>query len=333
MGAALRDAPAAEIGVAAPLSGPQATLGRQLLDGVRAHATGVDILPVDTPCTAEGGQDAARQLQAAGVALAIGFLCTQSAEAALAPLSQAGIPTLLVGPRSARLTAERDRRGLLVWRLAPRPGAEAAAMAQLIAEDWADAPFGILDDGSITARNAADELRGQLARLGLEPALSETYRPAEDRQVTLARRIAQSGVSRLVALGTPADTAIILRDAAAQGLELAILGGENLLDEPGDIPLPDGVRAVAPQGFATMPADDAAERREGYALQGEAAGALARAALAQGDVAAALSTLDLATPLGQIRFDADGESGKPDYRVLTWRQGRFVPEDNGDGAL
>jgi branched-chain amino acid transport system substrate-binding protein len=320
----------ATLGVAAPLSGPYETLGRQFLDGVRAGAPTLSITERDTPCTPEGGRDTALAFIAADITLATGFLCTPSAEAALPALTEAGVPVLVVGARSTRLTDVRRGQERQVWRLAPRPEGEAQALAAAIADLWPGQPFGIVEDGSVRARSLADELRAALALRGLEPALVDNYRPAEDRQFALVRRIGQSGLTRIVALGSVADTAIILRDAASLNIDLAVLGGENLIDEAGEPALPDGVRAIASKGFAVADADTAAPRREGYFLDGEAAGQIAASALAAGQApGAALSGQTFDTVAGPVRFDPEGESDMPGYDVVEWQDGRFVVQPEG----
>ena len=319
----------AELGVAAPLSGPYETLGRQFLEGVRAGAPGHAIVERDTPCTPQGGRDTALAFLAADIPLAVGFLCTPSAEAALPALADADVPTLVVGARSTRLTDVRRGQERRVWRLAPRPEGEAQALAAAIADLWPGLPFGIVEDGSVRARSLADELRAALALRGLEPALMDNYRPAEDRQFTLARRIAQSGVTRIVALGGVADTAIIMRDAASLNIDLAVLGGENLIDEASEPPLPDGVRAIAPKGFAIADSDTAAPRREGYFQDGYSAGQIAASALSTQAPGAALGGQTFDTAAGPVRFDTQGESGMPRYDIVEWQDGRFVLQPEG----
>ena len=320
----------ATLGVAAPLSGPYETLGRQFVEGVRAGAPGLSITERDTPCTPEGGRDTALAFIAADITLAVGFLCTPSAEAALPALADAGVATMVVGARSTRLTDVRRGQERYVWRLAPRPEGEAQALAAAIADLWPGLPFGLVEDGSVRARSLADELRAALTLRGMEPTLVDNYRPAEDRQFALARRIAQSGLTRIVALGSVADTAIILRDAASLNIDLAVLGGENLIDETGEPPLPDGVRAIAPKGFAVADADAAAPRREGYFLDGEAAGQIAASAIdAAPSPGAALSGQTFDTAAGPVRFGPDGESGMPRYEIVEWLDGRFVVQPEG----
>ncbi|RUU26516.1 ABC transporter substrate-binding protein, partial [Mesorhizobium sp. M6A.T.Ca.TU.002.02.2.1] len=66
------------VGVAAPLSGPSAILGKQIEAGasLAAEANGVELKLVDDGCTANGGAAAAREFAAAKVSMVVGFLCT-----------------------------------------------------------------------------------------------------------------------------------------------------------------------------------------------------------------------------------------------------------------
>lgn len=316
------------IGVAAPLSGPNAVLGQQVTAG-SAAASGetMRLIAADTECTAEGGAAAAESLAAAGAAIVIGFVCTPAIEAALPILTQAGIPVIGVGVRAARLTDRRERTGHLLWRLAPRSGEEADALAAFVRENWRSLPFGIVEDGSAYARDLADEVRARLEPEAIEPALVDNYRPAEELQFALGRRILQSGVTRLLAFGTRPDIAIVQRDANELGLELEIVGGESLLDEPSDVAdiLP-GTTAIA------IFDEQAAEHgpiREGYFLPAQAATQIAIEALEQADDPSALAiVLDqhtFSTVLGAISFDDKGDSDRDAFGLREWDGERFVP--------
>jgi branched-chain amino acid transport system substrate-binding protein len=89
------------VGIAAPLSGPSAILGKQIEAGasLAAEANGAEIKTVDDACTADGGAAAARDFAAAKVSVVVGFLCTEAIEAALPILKDAGIPVITVGVR------------------------------------------------------------------------------------------------------------------------------------------------------------------------------------------------------------------------------------------
>lgn len=337
------------IGVAAPLSDSEAILGAQMTGGVEAavarlaKADGkVETVTADTTCSAEGGRQAAETFVATNVAIVVGFLCTEALEAALPVLREAAIPTLDVGVRANRLTDRRDRTGDLIWRIAPRSDAEAAKVAETLASRWRDQPFGLVEDGSITARGLTDAVRRLLEAQGMVPQTIDNYRPAEEKQFALARRLERTGVTRFFIAGDRPDVATIARDAAELGLDLEIVGGESLLDEVSiDVPLPDGIVAVAPRARfpelngsadAPTPADDASPKGyygPAYAATEIAVAAIRAARKSGRTVPVVLESEAFATELGTIRFDAKGDSDLDLYRVFVWRGDRFTDEAGG----
>lgn len=322
------------VGVAAPLTGPSSILGRQIAAGAgEAAGTRATVIAADTQCTAEGAAAAARQLVSEGVDIVVGFLCTAEIEAALPILSEASIPVLDVGVRTHTLTDRRERTGHLVWRIAPRTQDEADALARFVRENWRDEAFGIVEDGSVDARDLADEVRARLGPESIEPSLVDNYRPAEEVQFALARRIAQSGVTRLLVFGSREDVSIIARDAAELDLELEWVGGESLLDEPGGrADLPNGIRAVAiDDQAADYPfATAGAIVREGYHGPAFAAAETAieavRRSRAEGEnLADILNEGAFPTVLGPVSFDERGDWTREAFRVLVWDGRVFSP--------
>ena len=328
----------------------------------------IELATVDSGCSAEGGKAAAQTFVALGATVVVGFLCADSIEAALPILKHASIPLIDVGVRAARLTDRRDRTGNLVWRLAPRSDAEALAIASLVADRWRAEAFGLIDDGSIAARGLSDTVRRLLADRGLQPQAIDNYRPAEEKQFGLVRRLARTAVSRYFIAGDRPDIATIVRDAAAIGLTLDIVGGESLIDEAGDVTLAEGAVAVGPKTrFPALEAprtpgapptsapaavpptalEQDASGPQGYfgtayaateiaiaASHFPRAGGVARPSTpeAASNAAAIVKALDertFQTGLGPIRFDARGDSDLDLMRVYRWNGERFVPEAGG----
>ncbi len=326
------------IGVAAPLSGTSAILGEQVRAGAEAAARrlsqdggAVETVAADTECTPDGGERAARSMVEAKVTAAVGFLCTEALETALPILREAGIPAIVVGVRANRITDKRAKSGALVWRIAPRSDAEASAIAAVLIARWRDLPFGIVEDGSIYGRGLADAVRSRLEAEGMKPSTLDNYRPAEEKQFGLARRLQKTGVTRFFIAGDRPDIAVIARDAAASGLTAEIVGGESLLDESSaDTPLPEGIIAIGPQTeFPTLVEGGSAAPPQGYEGPAyaavEIAVAAARQAAAGGKaIADVLNQTAFTTALGTIRFDAKGDSDLDLYRSFTWQGGRFV---------
>ncbi|MBO0662721.1 ABC transporter substrate-binding protein [Jiella sp. MQZ9-1] len=334
------------IGVIAPRSGAQAILGKQVIDGAKAalatKAGAATIVEADTQCSAKGGEAAARELVKAKATIALGFLCTPAIEAALPVLKQAGIVTLDVGVRANRLTDKKVRTGDLIYRLAPRSGAAAAAITRFIEARWADQPFGLIDDGSIASRGLSDSVRRRLGDDGLKPQTVDNYRPAEEKQFGLARRLQRTGVTRFFIAGDRPDIAIIARDAKALGLDLTILGDENLFDEASvDTPLPAGIIAIgpktsfpelAPKGTdLSVPGSLPPQGYFGtaYAAMEVALEASAKAGASKRSILTILASQPFDTGLGAIRFDGKGDSDLDLFRVFEWQGEKFVEETGG----
>ena len=346
------------IGVAAPLVGSPSILGRQLMNGARVAAGkageaadfAIEIVEADTNCSADGGKAAAQRFVEAGAQIVVGFLCTDAIEAALPILKTAKIPLIDVGVRAGRLTDRRARTGNLIWRIAPRSDAAAQKIAALLAERWKGEPFGLIDDGSIGARGLTDTVRRLMADKGLQPQSIDNYRPAEEKQFGLVRRLQRTGVTRFFIAGDRPDIAIIIRDAGEIGLTMQVIGSESLIDEAGDGPLAEGVVTIAPKTrFPELalpasafdpeatPIEQDAAGPQGYFGPAYAATEIAVAAIGAANVAGtgeagiqkALSDETFSTALGPVRFDAQGDSNLDLSRVYRWTGARFVPEAGG----
>lgn len=336
VGALPRAASADGIGLAAPTGGPSALLGQQAVEGGRA-AVGPDgpaLTPFDTGCDRDTGAEAARRMVANKIEIAVGFLCVGALEGALPILSPAGIPTIAIGARTDRVLERRERAGWQVWRLAPGPQAEAQAIATYVRERWNGAPFAIVEDGSSYGRDLAESVRGLLEVQGLRPLLVDNFRPADEKQFGLARRIAQSGVRNVLVFGARSDVAIVARDALEVTPGLQIASGESLLDEPGEVPLPDGVVTIASGFDVDWPPGEEAPTDEGYARIARvgteiAVEALRRSTAEARPIADLLNTETFVTSAGLVRFDAQGSVDIVPFRAYLWQGDRFVVDGEG----
>ena len=327
------------IAMAVPSSGPSALLGRQALEGARAalgdaSAEPPSLAAFDTRCDREGGADAARRMAEAKAEIAVGFLCVAALEAALPVLSKADIPTIDIGARSDRVLDRRARAGWQIWRIAPGPQAEAKAIADFVRTRWQGAPFGLVEDGSSYGRDLAESVRGLLEAQGLRPVLVDNYRPADEKQFGLARRIAQSGVRHVLVFGARRDVAIVARDALDVTPGLTIASGESLLDEAGDVPLPQGVLAIASGFDVGWTPSEESPADEGYARIARigteiAIEALRRSKAESRTIADVLGAETFVTSGGLVRFDAIGSADVVPFQAYRWDGTKFTTDGEG----
>lgn len=327
------------IGVAAPLSGPSALLGQQIVSGaaLAARTTGAELNTVDDACTAEGGAAAARAFAEAKVQVVIGFLCTEAIEAALPILKGAGIPAVTVGVRTESLTDRRAKTGWQVFRLGPRGDDERNAAATILTRLWKDELFAIVDDGTIYGREMAETVRAAVEQAALKPVFMDTFRPEMDNQIALVGRLKKAGATHVFAGGDGADIAIMARDAGNLDAGIVFAGGEALRTAPGDVPFATGTLMIALPGWSETADKTVLDAfasanviAEGYALPAYAAVEIANAASSAAQsagkpVANALAGQDFATAIGTIRFDPKGDLSKNPYRAYRFDGQRFLP--------
>ncbi|MBZ9858678.1 branched-chain amino acid ABC transporter substrate-binding protein [Mesorhizobium sp. CA12] len=325
------------VGIAAPLSGPSAILGKQIEAGagLAAEANDIAIKAVDDACTADGGAAAAKEFVDAKVNVVVGFLCTDAIEAALPILKDANIPVITVGVRTESLTDRRAKTSWPVYRLGPRGDDERNAVAAKLIQLWRDDLFAIVDDGTIYGREMAETFRAAAEQAALKPVFTDTFRPQLDNQIGLIGRLKKAGATKVFAGGDGEDVAIMGRDAAQLDAGITFAGGENLRTPPGDVPYPVGTLMIAPPEWSEI-ADPKVVQAfaaknivpDGYTLPTYAAVEVAKAALAGADgqpLAEALTGHDFATALGTIRFDDKGDLSQNPFRIFRFDGTHFVP--------
>ncbi|WP_296745795.1 branched-chain amino acid ABC transporter substrate-binding protein [Mesorhizobium sp.] len=327
------------VGVAAPLSGPSAILGKQIEAGasLAAQMNNLTIKAVDDACTADGGAAAAREFAADKVNVVVGFLCTDAIEAALPILKDAGIPVITVGVRTESLTDRRAKTGWPVYRLGPRGDDERNAIASRLTQLWRNDLFAIVDDGTIYGRELAETFRAAAEQAALKPVFVDTFRPQLDNQIGLVGRLKKAGATKVFAGGDGDDIAIMGRDAAQLNAGMTFAGGENLRTPPDAVPyavgtlmtaLPEWAEAADPKVVQAFGAKTIVP--DGYTLPAYAAVEVAKAAVADAassgkPLAEALTGHDFATAIGTIRFDAKGDLSQNPFRVFRFDGTRFVP--------
>ncbi len=330
-------ASAAVIGVVAPRSGTYTPLGLQILQGARAaaEAAGDTVAEIDETCDEAGGTAAAKGLVDAKAAVAIGFLCVETLSTALPQLKAAQIPVITVSVRSKILMEDALRNGWPFFRLAPVEGAEAAKLAETIIAIWKAEPIALVEDGTIYGRELASAIRQRIEPLGMAPVFTDTFRPGQEQQVALVRRLAKAGATHVFVGGDRTDASIIARDAASENIALVLMGGDALRASNRPVPLRDGVMAVAVPDYASLPSANAAVAAlkaknidpDGYMLPAYAAVEIAHQAIvtaAGKPVAASLAGGTFSTAIGPIGFDKGHELKDNPFRLLEWRGSAFV---------
>jgi branched-chain amino acid transport system substrate-binding protein len=328
------------IGVVAPQVGTYASLGAQITEGAKfeAEKSGNMVITVDEPCTENSGQAVADALVKAKVQIAVGFLCSETLEGALPKLKDAGIPAITVAVRSHILMEDALKNGWPLLRLAPLDSAEADKVVNTILSAWAAKPIALVDDGTIHGRELVEAVRNALEEKGMKPVFVDTYRPGQEQQIGLARRLRKAGATNVFVGGDRSDVAILARDAAAEKIPLVLMGGDAMdaADQP--LPLAVGVEAITLPTYSTLPPgiETAKALRgkgiepEGYVLRADAAASIANQAAETASnekkpLFDVLTGNTWQTSLGPVAFGANHELSENPYRHLQWNGKDFQP--------
>ncbi|MGR6430691.1 ABC transporter substrate-binding protein [Rhizobium sp. PAMB 3174] len=332
------DASAAVIGVVAPQSGTFAVLGKQITDGAKVAATlaGNSIIVIDEPCDTNARPQIAEKLAAAKAEIAIGFLCGETITVAMPGMKDKGIPGITVSVRSEIAMEDAARDGWPLFRLAPSDRQEADAITNVILDRWADEAIALVDDGTIRSRELTAAVRAALEKNGLDPIFTDTYRPGEEKQVALVRRLKKVGATHVFVAGDRSDIAIIANDAKSDNIAMTFFGGDALRAADGQVSLPDGVMGVVLPLYSNLPEAskaaaalrDNGSEPEGYALPAYAAAEIASVALSDAagskrPIADVLVGTTFSTAIGKIGFAEDHNLAENPFRLQVWKDGAF----------
>lgn len=337
------------IGIAGPMSGSFADIGRDIRAGVEiavaaANAAGglkgerIVTVAVDDKCEAETAAAVANQMIGKGVRAVIGHACT--AAALPAARVYAGSDVLFLSPAATnpRLTDESVGKG--VFRLAIRSDREAAAIADHLTTHFAGKRVAFVHDGSVYGQGLVEQASKAFADAGGAVAMTEAFTPGEKSQNNLVGKIQDAAVSAVVMGALQADAAVITGEVRARGLDVALIGNEALAltefkalagaDAEGTVfflPFVDKTNPAAVELLLSL--EERGLEPTDTVFTAHAATEAALAALAGGkDLSAAASLLrkkGVDTVIGKVTFDAKGDWSTARYAAEVWKGDRFEP--------
>lgn len=339
-----KDEKTIRIGVVAPDDGSLGILGTQLRAGFLIfqnefieQGLRFDVIEETEVCESGGGADTAFGLEEAQVDLVVGFLCVESLVSAMPILDQANIPVINVNIRSDIVRDEAARLDWPLFSIAPRASDQAKFASKYIIDNWGDKSVALVEDGTISNRELVDAIRLQLDDGGFQPIVLDNFRPGQDKQFGLVRRLEKSKISHVFVGATRLDTSIIARDAREIGLELTFAGGDTLRAADESLPFPNGAIAIIPHigltGANAVSAraafDDTGIFPDRFPIFGYAMAELATilADIETDDVIKTLKEDIFDTVIGPVSFDQYGEREENTFNAMVWQDGRFIKDE------
>ena len=341
------------IGLAGPLTGPNAWLGEQTERGVGLavadlNAAGgllgqqVEVVTADDYCDGEQAVAAANKLVAVGVVFAAGNPCSGAAIPASEVHAAAG--TLMIS--SAATNPMLTERGLdNVFRVVGRDDQQGTIAGNYLADRRGDKSIAIVHDGEAYGRGLAEETRKRLNARGVREVLFTEITPGYADYGELIAKLSAVGADVLYYGGYAPEAGLIIRQARAAGDDVQLVVGDGVSSE-------DFWLVAGPAGAGTLmtlwpdarknpaAAEVVAKFRavnfeplggtlNGYAtIQVWAQAVKEAGTLELEPVAQTLRSTQFDTVLGKIGFDQKGDvTGYDTFAWYIWKDGEYAPVD------
>lgn len=315
------------IALAGPKTGTARIIAEQMQQGADILAPERSFL--DTQCSSASGRSVAETAISLNIKLLIGLPCIEALEAAQAYITeqQSDMRIIALGVELARERRSNGGTDAVIYQLAADANAEADALAEFVRDNWRNETFALIDDGTLYGRLLAENVRAQLEEDNLKPIFVDNYRPLQERQTGLVRRLQRSGATHVIVGGDAYDASIIGADAALLNFNIIMAGGSAFRAPAEDGQLPDGTIYVAPEKLYTE--ISGSELRD-YAVLTYAALEIANTAIENADtnetnIDDMLGASAFDTIIGPIRFNATGQNNRNWYRIYEVQNGASTP--------
>jgi len=344
------------VGAAGPMTGGQATFGRQMSDGAKQavadiNATGgvlgkkLHLEIGDDACDPKQARSVAEKLSGMGVAVVVGHYCSSSSIPASDAYLDAGV--LQITPASTNpLFTERGMWN--TFRTCGRDDQQGSFAAAYLVQHFKDKNIAIIDDKTTYGQGLADQTKRALNAAGVTEKLDEAYNQGDKDFTALVSKLKLNNIDIVYDGGYHQEAGLIVRQMRDQGLQTTLMAGDALASrEFASItgPAGAGVLFTFPPDPRKRPTAAAIVKTfkakgidpEGYVLYTYAAFQVwAQAATKAGTtdpqkVAAAMHAGTWNTVLGPISFDKKGDITGGGWAVYRWDKNGNYDQITGVG--
>lgn len=345
------------IAVAGPMTGGEATFGRQLRAGAEAAVADINAaggvlgkklkLEIgDDACDPKQARSVAEKIAGMGVPFVAGHYCSSSS----IPASEAYADSNVLQITPASTNPLFTERGLWnTFRVCGRDDQQGSVAGRYLAKNYGGKNIAILNDKTTYGKGLADETKKALNAAGAKEKLYESYNKGDKDFTAIVSRLKLNGIDIVYVGGYHQEAGLILRQMRDQGLKTVLMAGDAMADkEFASIagPAAEGsLFTFGPDPRKKASAADIVKKfkeknidPEGYTLYAYAAlqiwsQAAAKAGTTDGKkVAATMKAGTWNTVLGPIAYDAKGDITVIDYVVFKWDANGGYAEIPGQGS-
>jgi branched-chain amino acid transport system substrate-binding protein len=346
------------VGVAGPMTGGEATFGRQMKNGAEQAVADINAAGgvLGKKIKLEIGDDACDPKQARSVGekfasqklpFVAGHYCSSSSIPASEAYAEGGVLQITPASTNPRFT---DRNLWNTFRVCGRDDQQGAVAGAYIAKTFKGKNIAVIHDKTTYGKGLADETKKAINKAGIKEKLYEAYNKGDKDFTALVSKLKLNRIDLVYVGGYHQESGLILRQMRDQGLKTVLMAGDALADKEfasitgaaaegvlftfGPDPRKKRTAAAIVQKFKAKAIDP-----EGYTLYTYAAfqvwtQAVAKAkSLDSKKVAAALKGGSYDTVLGKLSFDKKGDITILDYVVYQWdKSGNYAELPSKPGS-
>jgi branched-chain amino acid transport system substrate-binding protein len=336
-----------KIGVAGPITGPNAAFGAQLKNGVEQavediNAAGgingqkLQVVVGDDVSDPKQGVSVANKFAAEGVKFVVGHFNSGVSIPASSVYEEAGI--VQVSPASTN--PNYTDRGLWnTFRTCGRDDQQGLVAGSYLADKFKGKKVAVVHDKTPYGKGLADETQKAMNAKGLKEVVYEGVNPGEKDYSALVSKLKQAGVDVVYFGGLHTEAGLIIRQMRDQGLQAPMMSGDGIVSaEFTSIAGPGAegtLMTFSPDPRKNPNAKDVVAKfkaknyePEAYTLYSYAAAQILAEAAKQANSTDGKKVADamkagkpFKTVIGDITFDKKGDITRPDYVMYVWKKG------------
>jgi branched-chain amino acid transport system substrate-binding protein len=336
------------VGVAGPITGPNAAFGAQLQKGAEQAAADINaaggingeqikLVVGDDVSDPKQGISVANKFVADGVKYVVGHFNSGVTIPASDVYAENGILVITPSATNPQLT----ERGLWnTFRTCGRDDQQGAVAGAYLAENFKDAKIAVVHDKTPYGQGLADETKKALNAANVTEAMYEGINIGDKDFSALIAKMKEAGVSVVYYGGLHTEAGLIMRQLADQGLKATFMSGDGIVSNELASIAGDAVNGTL-MTFAPDPRKNPASKElvekfraagfepEAYTLYAYAAlQVVADAANKVGDSSDAQKVAEAIkasgpwkTAIGELGYNEKGDITRPDYVMYEWRKG------------
>ncbi|TPK73614.1 branched-chain amino acid ABC transporter substrate-binding protein [Mesorhizobium sp. B2-4-15] len=336
------------IGVAGPITGPNAAFGAQFQKGAEQAAADINaaggilgqqikIQVGDDVSDPKQGISVANKFVGDGVKYVVGHFNSGVSIPASEVYAENGV--LEISPASTN--PQFTERGLWnTFRTCGRDDQQGKVAGDYIAANFKDAKLAIVHDKSPYGQGLVDVAKKVLNADGLNEVMYEGINIGDKDFSALIAKMKEAGVTLIYFGGLHTEAGLIMRQSADQGLKATFFSGDGMVSNELAAIAGDAVvgtlNTFGPDPRKNPAANGIVERfrtagfePEAYTLYSYAAVQIIAAAITKtGSADDATKVADaikaygsFKTAIGDFGYDAKGDPTRPDYVIYEWKKG------------